>query len=173
MPQPDWLDPRDIDEIVAQLAVAFPSHLIRPLARVKLNIAGSDIQFDAAKRIDHTKTVVIAHAEPVQVWGLEPCGNLEFPSQSRRLAGTVAARRTRWALGAAYSRSNVAEQPLCFYGRRHSCRRKQRTIPMSKEDRHQRRRRRLTRAWLFKLIVGLGQAAYYVARFWFWLSDRQ
>ncbi len=31
MPQPDWLDPRDIDEIVAQLAVAFPSHLIRPL----------------------------------------------------------------------------------------------------------------------------------------------
>lgn len=30
---------------------------------------------------------MIAHAEPVEVWGLEPCGNPVFPSQSRRLAG--------------------------------------------------------------------------------------
>lgn len=44
---------------------------------------------------------------------------------------------------------------------------------MSNEDHHQRRRRRFSRDWLFKLIVGLGQAAFYVVRFWFWLSDRE
>lgn len=81
------------------------------------NIAVGDIRFDAVGRISHIESVVIAHAEPVEVWGLEPCGSLVFPSQSRRLAGTVAARRTRRAPGAAYSRSNVAEQHLCFYGR--------------------------------------------------------
>jgi hypothetical protein len=44
---------------------------------------------------------------------------------------------------------------------------------MSNKDHHQRRRRRPNRAWLWKLIVGLGQAAFCVARFWFWWSDRQ
>ncbi|MGO4561982.1 hypothetical protein [Mesorhizobium sp. 2RAF21] len=44
---------------------------------------------------------------------------------------------------------------------------------MSNQNHHQRRRRQPNRDWLWKLIVGLGQAAYYVARFWFWWSDRQ
>lgn len=44
---------------------------------------------------------------------------------------------------------------------------------MSKYDHHQRRRRRLNRAWLFKLIVGIAQAAFYVVRFWLWFSDRK
>jgi hypothetical protein len=44
---------------------------------------------------------------------------------------------------------------------------------MSKKDHHQRRRRQLNRVWLFKLIVGIGQAAFYVVRFWFLLSDRE
>lgn len=61
------------------------------LGPVKLIIAYGDNQFDAYERITHIWSVVIAHAEPVEVWGLEPCGNLVFPSQSRRLAGTVAA----------------------------------------------------------------------------------
>ncbi|HUD91608.1 hypothetical protein [Sphingobium sp.] len=44
---------------------------------------------------------------------------------------------------------------------------------MSKKNRHQRRRRCPNRGWLWKLVVGGGQAAYYVARFWVWLSDRE
>ena len=80
-------------------------------------IASGDIVFDIDGKSSHIGNVVIAHAEPVEVWGLEPCGSLVLPTQSRRLAGTVAARRTRRAPGAAYSRSNVAEQYLCFYGR--------------------------------------------------------
>lgn len=44
---------------------------------------------------------------------------------------------------------------------------------MSKKNYHQRRRRRLNRVWLFKLIVGIGQAAFYVVRFWLWLSDQE
>lgn len=44
---------------------------------------------------------------------------------------------------------------------------------MSNKDRHQRRRRRFNWGWLFKLIVEMGQAMFYVVRFWFWLSDRE
>ncbi|MBE7183918.1 MAG: hypothetical protein INR68_05890 [Methylobacterium mesophilicum] len=43
----------------------------------------------------------------------------------------------------------------------------------NKKDHHQRRRRRPNRAWLFKLIVGLGQAAFYVVRVWLWWADRE
>jgi len=43
---------------------------------------------------------------------------------------------------------------------------------MSKKDRHQRRRRRFNRGWLFKLIVGIGQATFLVVRFWLWFSGR-
>lgn len=116
--------------------------------------------------------VVIAHAEPVVVWGLEPCGNLVFPSQSR-VWRDVAAHRTRRAPGAAYSRSNVAEQHLCFYGRPAIRPAEQRNTLMSYKDHHQRRRRRPNRGWLWKLIVGIGQAAFYVVRFWFCWSDRE
>jgi hypothetical protein len=69
---------------------------------------------------------MIAQAEPVDTWGLEPWGNVKFPTQSRWLGGTAVARRTRRAAGAAYSRSNVAEQYLCSYGRRQ--RRRQRIL---------------------------------------------
>lgn len=44
---------------------------------------------------------------------------------------------------------------------------------MSKKNRHQRRRRWPNRGWLWKLILGLGQAAYYVVRIWFWFLDRE
>jgi hypothetical protein len=96
--------------------------------KLKSNIAAGDFRFDMLPNRLHIVCVMIAHAEPVEVWGVEPCGNLVFPIQSRCLAGTVAARRTRRAPGAAYSRSNVADQHLCFYGRRQSRRRKQRNI---------------------------------------------
>lgn len=81
------------------------------------NIAYGDFLFAFPRSFAYTGCVVIAHAEPVEVWGLEPCGSLVLPSQSRVWLGTVAARRTRRAPGAAYSRSNVAEQHPCFYGR--------------------------------------------------------
>jgi hypothetical protein len=42
----------------------------------------------------------------------------------------------------------------------------------NKKDRHQRRRRSLNRMWLFNAILWLAQAAYYVARFLFFI-DRE
>lgn len=47
----------------------------------------------------YIEAVVIAHAEPVNMWGLEPCGDVVSSTQSRCLAGTVAARRTRPGFG--------------------------------------------------------------------------
>lgn len=45
---------------------------------------------------------------------------------------------------------------------------------MDKKDRHQRRRRRSGRnyGWLWHAVVLLGQATYYVVRFWL-LFDRE
>lgn len=43
---------------------------------------------------------------------------------------------------------------------------------MSKQNRHQRRRRRLNLVQLFKLIVRIGQAMDYVVRLWDWLSGQ-
>ncbi len=91
------------------------------------DIANGDFLFDTPSDSGYIWSVMIAHYEPVEGWGLEPCGNLVFPTHSRGLEGTEAARRTRQAPGAAYSRSNVAVQHLCFYRRRRSCRRMQRT----------------------------------------------
>lgn len=112
---------------------------------------------------------MIAHAEPVQLWGLEPCGSLA-PDSIPCLAGT-AVRRTLRAPGAADSRSNVAEQLLCFYGR--LILGGNGDLTMSTEDHHQRRRRRANYVRLFKLIVFIGQVALSVARFWIWMSDRR
>lgn len=44
---------------------------------------------------------------------------------------------------------------------------------MSDNDRHQRRRRTLNAVVIFKIITALGQAAFYLARLWFWITDRQ
>jgi len=46
---------------------------------------------------------------------------------------------------------------------------------MDTKNRHQRRRRRSGRnqGWLWRVIVLLGQATYYVVRFWFLFSDRE
>jgi len=60
----------------------------------------------------------------------------------------------------------------CFYGRPTILSAEAEENQMSEKDRHQRRRRWLSRGWQFKLIVGVGQAAYYVVRFWLWMSDR-
>ena len=59
---------------------------------------------------------MVAQTVPVHRWGLEPCGDEVSPTQSRCSAGTVAARRTRRAPGAANSRSNVADQSPCSTG---------------------------------------------------------
>lgn len=49
--------------------------------------------------------------EPVHMWGLEPCEGLVSPSfHTSVTAGGAVTRRTHPGLGAAYSRSNVAEQ---------------------------------------------------------------
>jgi hypothetical protein len=44
---------------------------------------------------------------------------------------------------------------------------------MSKKRHHQRRRRYSSAVWVFKALTALGQAAFYVARFWIWISDRE
>ncbi len=44
---------------------------------------------------------------------------------------------------------------------------------MSDKDRHQRRRRELNMVLIFKVITALGQAVFYLARLWFWMTDRQ
>lgn len=43
---------------------------------------------------------------------------------------------------------------------------------MSKDkDRHQRRRRAFNRKWVFDAVIWLAQAAYYVARFLFFIDQ--
>ena len=56
--------------------------------------------------------------EPVNMWGLEPCEGILLPSFHTSVkAGGAVTRRTHPGLGAAYSRSNVAEQFSFFNGR--------------------------------------------------------
>lgn len=82
-------------------------------------------------------------------------------------AGIAAARRTRPGLGAACSRSNVAELSLCPTGAGNVAGGKE-GHSMSKKRHPQRRRRRLcrNRQWLFRVIVLLGQAIWYIVRLW-------
>lgn len=57
------------------------------------------------------------HIEPVQMWGHEPCEGLAPSINTSVTARGVATRRTHPGLGAASSRSNVAEQFSPSYGR--------------------------------------------------------
>jgi len=63
------------------------------------------------------------HVEPVYTWGLEPCEGLESSTNSYVTARGADTRRTRPGLGAASSRSNVAE-PLPLSNGRQSWREK-------------------------------------------------
>lgn len=75
--------------------------------------------------------------------------------------------------GAACSRSNVAEQSSCFYGRQQYRWRKRGKLKMSKYSHRQRRRRMLNAVLIFKVFTALGQAVVAVLRLWSWFSDRQ
>jgi hypothetical protein len=50
---------------------------------------------------------------------------------------------------------------------------KQKEHNMGNKDHHQRRRRRVNCVWLFKLIVLLAQATYFVGRFFFFFMERK
>ena len=51
----------------------------------------------------------ISQNEPIEAWGLEPCGTYMVPTSSLGKEQGVATRRTPLGRGAAHSRSNVAE----------------------------------------------------------------
>ena len=71
--------------------------------------------------------------EPVYLWGLEPCEGMKLPSTNTSVtAGGADTRRTRPGSGAAYSRSNVAEQFSSSYGR-HLWREKENTNDNTKK----------------------------------------
>jgi len=65
----------------------------------ELNIAYSDFLFDNSSASEDNRDVMMTHSEPVNMWGLEPCGDMLSPIQSRPQAGTVAARRPRPGAG--------------------------------------------------------------------------
>jgi len=96
---------------------ALPMHHAASAIHSPAAIASSDFRLTGPACWLIRYIVMVAHAEPVEVWGLEPCGSFGLSSQSRVWLGTVAARRTRRAPGAAYSGSNVADQHPRLYGR--------------------------------------------------------
>lgn len=59
----------------------------------------------------------LSHVEPVYKWGLEPCESFELSIITCVSARGVDTRRTHPGPGAASSRSNVADQISCSYGR--------------------------------------------------------
>ena len=61
---------------------------------------------------EHSNNILmmrIGQHEPIEAWGLEPCGAYMVPTSSLGKEQGVATRRTPLGRGAAHSRSNVAE----------------------------------------------------------------